>query len=200
MKFEQVDAKNSLGWAKCVRAIIAKKGSREALDVLDSFPDKLSLQERLLLISLNAEIRRAVEINGEWHTVNDTDLILIAGESGQRHDQYKPFFVMSRHDYQWKYYNTKPEEIYKQVTNNEPEKEQLTDEQKNALILEMTAFSHGVNNGLTFELIEGASFYEVGDPITIKGEPMTFTVVGKKGNSLMLKPKGQICPKLQAYL
>lgn len=45
-----------------------------------------------------------------------------------------------------------------------------------------------------------ASFYEVGDPITIKGEPMTFTVVGKKGNCLMIKPKGQISLKLQAYL
>lgn len=42
----------------------------------------------------------------------------------------------------------------------------LTDEQKNALILEMTLFSHGANNGLTFELIEGSPGY-----VVISGPP-----------------------------
>lgn len=37
-----------------------------------------------------------------------------------------------------------------------PEKEQLTDEQKNALIMEMTGFIRGANTGIDFRLIEGA--------------------------------------------
>lgn len=113
MKFDQVEAKNTNGWAPWVKAIIARKGSSEMLDVLDFLPAKLSLQERLMLLSLNAEIRRAVEINGEWHTVVDIDYILTVGKAGQLRDDYKPFLVMSRQDYLWKYYDTKLEDIYK---------------------------------------------------------------------------------------
>lgn len=113
MKFDQVEAKNSNGWAPWVKAIIARKGSSEMLDVLDFLPAKLSLQERLMLLSLNAEVKRAVEINGEWCPVEEGDRILTVGKSGQLRDDYNPFLVLSRQDYLWKYYDTKLEDIYK---------------------------------------------------------------------------------------
>lgn len=118
MKFDQVEAKNTNGWAPWVKAIIAKKDSNEMLDVLDSFPDKLSLQERLLLLSLNAEIKLAVEINGEWCTVKEGDYILTVGKYGYLRDDYTPFLVMSRKDYLWKYYDTKLEDIYRLTLSN----------------------------------------------------------------------------------
>ena len=123
MRFDELIAKNTKGWipqvkTALIRNLASSSGEIKGFSVVEIIPHivtDLTLSDRLLLIQTGLEIKQVVKIKDKYVSINESDHILVFGGSMcLLEKEGTPFFVMTHSDYQWKYYNAKHEDLYKE--------------------------------------------------------------------------------------